>query len=357
MINVTKVHLPPLEEYVKHLQGIWARGHLTNNGPLVIELERGLREYLGVPHVFLVSNGMLALHIAFKALQLKGKVVTTPFSYVATTASLAWEGLQPIFADLDERLCIGAAAIESVWSEDVCAILATHVYGNACDVESIQALAKRKNVPVIYDAAHSFGARYQGRSLVSYGDIATLSFHATKLFHTGEGGAVITHDPALAKRIEYLRNFGHASPETFHDFGTNAKVSELHAAMGLCILPKVDQLIAARKSLVEKYDSELKGLGLTQPVYSTGLERNYAYYPVLFKSETDLLKVRSVLNTENIYPRRYFYPSLSSLNYVSPQATPICDDIASRVLCLPLWPELDPMQVTRITALIRKALN
>jgi dTDP-4-amino-4,6-dideoxygalactose transaminase len=340
MINVTKVHLPPLEEYVKHLEGIWARGHLTNNGPLVIELERGLREYLGVPYVFLVSNGMLALHIAFKALQLKGKVVTTPFSYVATTASLAWEGLQPIFADLDERLCIGATAIESVWSEDVCAILATHVYGNACDVESIEALAKRKKVPVIYDAAHSFGARYQGRSLVSHGDIATLSFHATKLFHTGEGGAVITHDPALAKRIEYLRNFGHASPE-----------------MGLCILPKVDQLIAARKALVEKYDSELKGMGLTQPMYPTGLERNYAYYPVLFKSEADLLTVRSVLNTENIYPRRYFYPSLSSLNYVLPQATPICDDIARRVLCLPLWPELDPMQVTRISALIRRALS
>jgi dTDP-4-amino-4,6-dideoxygalactose transaminase len=357
MINVTKVHLPPLADYVQYLEGIWARGHLTNNGPLVIELERALREYLGVPYVYLVANGMLALHIAMKALQLKGKVITTPFSYVATTASLAWEDLEPIYADLDSRLCIGASEIESVWTENVCAILATHVYGNVCDVESIQALAKRRNVPVIYDAAHTFGARYQGRSLVSFGDIATLSFHATKLFHTGEGGALITHDPALARRIEYLRNFGHASPETFHDFGTNAKVSELHAAMGLCILPKVDQLIAARKSLVERYDSELKELALAQPVYPSMLERNYAYYPVLFKSEADLLKVRSVLNTENIYPRRYFYPSLSSLNYVKPQATPVCDDVAARVMCLPLWPELDPMQVTRIAALIRKALT
>lgn len=357
MINVTKVYLPPLDEYVQLLRGIWERHHLTNNGPLLIELERRLRDYLDVPYLYMVANGTLALHIAIKALRLRGGLVTTPFSYVATTAAPAWEGLRPIFADIDERLCITPESCAAVWQDDVSAILATHVYGNACDVEGLAEFGRERGVPVIYDAAHAFGAQWKGRSLCRFGDIATLSFHATKLFHTGEGGAVITSDPELAKRIEYLRNFGHASPETFHDVGTNAKVSELHAAMGLCVLPQVDRLIAQRKELVAIYDRELAGLGLEQPCYPAELGRNYAYYPILFADESHLLHVRSVLNTENIYPRRYFYPSLSQLNYVLASHVPKAESYASRVLCMPLWAELDPFQVQRICAIVRRALQ
>ena len=358
MINVTKIHLPPLEEYVALLQGIWQRGQLTNHGPLVMELERRLREYLDVPYCLLVTNGMLALQIAIKALRLRGSVVTTPFSYVATTAAPAWEGLHCLHADLDPRsLCIGAEQCEAVWRDDVSAILATHVYGNACDIEGLSALAKSRGAKIIFDAAHTFGARLGGRSLSDFGDVSILSFHATKLFHTGEGGALITRDPELAHRIEYLRNFGHDGPEAFHDFGTNAKVSALHAAMGLCVLPRVDQLIAQRNLLVEQYDRELAGLPLSQPIWAAGLQRNYAYFPVLFANEATLLKVRAVLIAENIHPRRYFYPSLSSLNYIEPQSTPICDAISQRVLCLPLWAEMEPMQVSRIASLIRRSLG
>jgi len=357
MINVTKVYLPPLEDYIGLLRGVWERAHLTNNGPLLIELERRLRDYLDVPYLFLVANGTLALHIAIKALKLRGSIVTTPFSYVATTSAPAWEGLTPIFADIDDRLCISPATCDAVWRDDVSAILATHVYGNACDVEGLEALAKRRNVPVIYDAAHAFGAKWHARSLCGFGDISTLSFHATKLFHTGEGGAVVTADPELAKRIEYLRNFGHATPETFHDIGTNAKVSELHAAMGLCVLPQVDRLIKLRKALVGIYDRDLAGLDLAQPNYAQGLGRNYAYYPVLFATEDQLLHVRSQLNTENIYPRRYFYPSLSQLNYVPISQVPNAESLSARVLCLPLWAELDPFQVQRICTIVRRALR
>lgn len=356
MINVTKVHLPPLADYVKLLEGIWERAHLTNNGPLLVELERQLRIALDVPYVFVVTNGMLALHIAIRALALKGAVITTPFSYVATTAAAVWEGLDPVFADVDDRLCLDPESAARVWRDDVSAILATHVYGNACDVDALQALADARGVPIIYDAAHTFGARLRGRALADYGAIGTLSFHATKLFHTGEGGALVTRDPALAERIEWLRNFGHASPETFHGCGTNAKMSELHAAMGLVVLPKVAELIEARRERVAIYDAELAGLPLTQPRWAEGLERNHAYYPLLFDDEAALLRVRSALNTENVFPRRYFYPTLSQLDYVPPQATPRADDIAKRVLCLPLWPELDVMQVYRIASLVRRGL-
>jgi dTDP-4-amino-4,6-dideoxygalactose transaminase len=356
MINVTKVHLPPLDEYVALLRGIWDRGHITNNGPLVVELERRLREQLGVPYLFLVANGTLAIHIAIKALRMTGSVITTPFSYVATTAAPVWENLKPLYADIDQRLCLDPAKLPGIWRDDVSGIIATHVYGNACDVDGIAAFAKARSIPVIYDAAHAFGAKLRGRSLASFGDIATLSFHATKLFHSGEGGALIVHDPELAKRVEYLRNFGHASPESFHDFGTNAKVSELHAALGLCVLDRVPELIKARLALVALYDRELQGLPLTRPIRDAQLENNGAYYPILFADEETLHKVRSVLNTENIFPRRYFYPSLSTLHYVDGGATPYADSISTRVLCLPLWAELEPMQVTRICALIRRAL-
>lgn len=356
MINVTKVQLPPLDEYVRYLEGIWQRGHVTNHGPLVVELERQLAAQLEVPHVYVVTNGMLALHIAIRALRLSGSVLTTPFSYVATTAAPVWEGLRPIYADIDAGYCLDPDAARAAWADDTSAILATHVYGNACQIEALQTLASERGAAVIYDAAHAYGARYQGRPLASYGDISILSFHATKLFHTVEGGALITHRADLAQRIEYLRNFGHDGPEHFHDAGTNAKMSEFHAAMGLCMLPRMPATVAGRAAVVALYDELLSGLPLQQPLYREGLQRNYAYYPVVFPDENSLLQARQVLNAENIYPRRYFYPSLSELSYVQAATPPYAGEISRRVLCLPLWESLDGFQVRRIASLIRKVL-
>ncbi len=357
MINVTKSHLPPIEDYIEYLRGIWQRGHLTNNGPLLVELEHQLAQYLGVKNIFLVANGMLGLHIALRALQVKGSVVTTPFSYVATTAAIAWEGHRPIYADIDDSLCITPASCEKVWPNDAGAILATHVYGNACDVNGLTALAKIKGVPLIFDAAHEFGAKFDKKALASFGDIAMLSFHATKLFHTVEGGALIVQDDDVAERVAYLRNFGHASSESFHACGTNAKMSEFHAAMGLCNLNVVDELINKRRKCSELYDHELRGLMLQFPLWTNNLDRNYSYYPILLPSEFILNSIIKTLNAENIYPRRYFFPSLSSLNYVDSQEVPICNDVCSRVLCLPLWAELEAMQIKRIAALIRRVLR
>lgn len=357
MINVTKVHLPPIDDYVALLRSIWDSGRITNNGPLVQELESRLREHLGVPHVIVVANGTLALHLALRACEVKGSVITTPFSYVATTSAPVWEGITPVFADIDASLCIDPAQVEAVWREDTSGILATHVYGNACDVEALARVAQAKRVPLIFDAAHTFGARLHGKSLCAYGDVSVLSFHATKLFHTVEGGALVTHNTELAQRIEALRNLGQTLPERFEGVGINAKLSELHAAMGLCMLPVVEQLIRQSQAVVDSYDQALAGLGLAQPVWAAGLARSYAYYPVLFKTTGDLLKVRDALQAENVFARRYFYPSLSSLNYVEPgQATPYCDDVCTRVLCLPLWAELELEQVKRICAIVRHAL-
>jgi dTDP-4-amino-4,6-dideoxygalactose transaminase len=354
MINVTKSYLPPLEEYTAYLQAIWERCWLTNYGPLAVELENTLKQYLGVKHLMLVSNGTLALQMAIKAMELKGEIITTPFSYVATTASIVWEACQPVFVDIDpQTLCLDPQLIEDAITPATTAILATHVYGNACHVEAIEAIAKKHNLKVIYDAAHAFGVEYGGTSLLNYGDVSTLSFHATKLFHTIEGGAIITNDDALAHKISYMCNFGHEGPEHFVGLGTNAKVSEMHAAMGLCVLPKVQQLIAKRKELSLLYDRLLAGLPLKKPLLSTSLNYNFAYYPVIFPSEELLLATRNEMNANGINPRRYFYPSLSTLNYVKRQEVKVTEDICTRVLCLPLAHDLTEAQVQQIATIIQ----
>ena len=289
MINVTKSYMPPLAEYLEYLQRIWASNQLTNNGPLVQELEAKLKEFLGVRHIFFVSNGTIAIQIAIRALALQGEIITTPFSYVATTSSIIWEGCQPVFVDIDpETLNIDPDRIEAAITPRTTAILPVHVYGHPCDVESIHEIAERHRLKVIYDAAHAFGGKYKDQPLANFGDIATLSFHATKLFHTVEGGAIVTNDDDAARRIAYLRNFGHQGPESFQGLGINGKNSELHAAMGLCILPKVPDIIARRRLLCELYDQLLQGSGLKRPRQLAGTHYNYAYYPVLFPSERAL---------------------------------------------------------------------
>ncbi|MDX2003055.1 MAG: DegT/DnrJ/EryC1/StrS family aminotransferase [Chitinophagales bacterium] len=357
MINVTKSYLPDRKEYEKYLEGIWERGWLTNHGPLVTELEQKLREFLGVKHCFFVNNGTIAIQIAIRALDLQQEVITTPFSYVATVSSLVWEKCSPVFADIEkDYLTLDPAAIEKLITPETTGIVATHVYGNPCNVEAIDALAKKHGLKVIYDAAHAFGVGYKGKNVLNYGDISTLSFHATKLFHTVEGGAVVTNDDELAFRISYMRNFGHNGPEKFFGVGVNGKSSEFHAAMGLCVLPAVPDIMKRRKEICSLYDQLLdKSLEFFHQRPDTTY--NYAYYPILFPSESDLLKAVKALNDNQIVPRRYFYPSLNTLDYVQYMECPVSEDISKRVLCLPLFVELKDEQVRQICSLVNKSLN
>lgn len=337
MIPVTKPFLPPKKDYQKYLDGIWERNWLTNHGPLVNELELSLKEYLGLEHLLYVSNGTIALQLAIKALDLKGEIITTPFSYVATTSSIAWEGCTPVFVDiLPDKLTLDPGRIEAAITPKTTAILATHVYGIPCEVEAIQEIANRHGLKVIYDGAHAFGVRVKGKSIFEYGDISTGSFHATKLFHTTEGGGVFTKDPELLQRMVFLRNFGHDGMEKFKGIGINGKNSEFHAAMGLSVLPYMPEILDRRRELSEHYWNLLKGLELEFPQIDDLESHNFAYFPVIFPDEDLLLKSKNLLESHGIYSRRYFYPSLNTLDYTQGEC-PVSDTICQRVLCLPLY--------------------
>ena len=357
MINVTKTFLPPIEDYTRYLQKIWESNQLTNNGPLVQELEEKLKNLLEVKHLFFVSNGTIAEQISIKALGLQGEVITTPFSYVATTSSIVWENCQPIFVDIDpQTLCIDPQKIKKAITKNTTGIVATHVFGIPCAVELIGEISEKYDLKVIYDAAHTFGCRYKGKSLVSYGKVSTLSFHATKLFHTVEGGAIITNDTEIAHRLSYMRNFGHKDQESFWGLGINGKNSEFHAAMGLCNLLYINQIINSRKEVSAWYDEYLHETELVRPVIPEGTDYNFAYYPVIFKSEKKLIQIRDNLNANQIFPRRYFYPSLNTLPYNINQSTPISESISIRILCLPLYPSLNKDQIKSITNIIKRYL-
>jgi dTDP-4-amino-4,6-dideoxygalactose transaminase len=358
MINVTKSFLPPIEEYIKHLEKIWETNWLTNHGPLIQELEARLADYLGVPYIHCISNGTLAIQIALRALGIQGEVITTPFSYVATTNSILWEHCQPVFVDIDPHtFCIDPQKIEATITERTRAILAVHVYGYPCDVDKIDSLAKKYNLKVVYDAAHAFGCKLNGSSLLNHGDLSTLSFHATKLFHTVEGGAIVAHTPQMADTLNKIRSFGHLGDEYF-TLGVNGKNSEFHAAMGLCMLPRVADIIQRRRAICELYDAELGNLGIVVFNNAQYYEYNYAYYPVLFRDEKQLLYVKQMLNLNQINPRRYFYPSLNTLPFLQrKQACPISEDTSSRVLCLPLYDSLEKEDVLRISLLITQAMK
>jgi dTDP-4-amino-4,6-dideoxygalactose transaminase len=359
MIPVTKPFLPPIEEYEQYVRDIWKRNWLTNNGPLVNELELKLKEYQKLNHLLYVTNGTIAIQLAIKALGLKGKIITTPFSYVATTSSVVWEGCTPVFVDIDPKTCnLDPSKIEAAITPDTSAILATHVYGIPCDVEAIADIARRRNLKVIYDGAHAFGVKYKGKSIFEWGDISTCSYHSTKLFHTIEGGAVITRDPELLKKMVYLRNFGHDGPERFADLGINGKNSEFHAAMGLVNLRYIDEILAKRKALSEHYDNFLKNFQAVKPFVDKTVQYNYAYYPVIFQSAELLQKVLTTLNHNWVYPRRYFFPSLETLPYV--QAGTLCSNatsIAERVLCLPLFDQLTKEEVDMVCRIMLRAQN
>ena len=353
-INVTKAYLPPLAEYTAYLEGIWERGWLTNNGPLVQRLENELSRYLDNSYVQFTGNGTIALQVAIKALGLTGEIITTPFSYVATTTAILWENCTPVFVDIEDRtFCIDAAKIEAAITPLTTGILATHVYGYPCDVLAIEKIARRHNLKVIYDGAHAFGVRLHGRSLLSYGDLTTCSFHATKLFHTVEGGAVVMNDEALARKIWLYKSFGHIGDEYF-TLGVNGRNSEFHAAMGLCNLPRVPEFIAQRRELAALYRQELAGLPLQFPAPDEeSMEYNHAYFVVLFESESRLLRVKAGLDAQTVNTRRYFFPSLNQLPYNTGARCPISENAACRALCLPFYQELTTEQVRWVSQLVR----
>jgi dTDP-4-amino-4,6-dideoxygalactose transaminase len=358
MIPVTKPFLPPIEEYKNYLDGIYQRQWLTNNGPLVNELELKLKEHLNLSHFLYLGNGTIALQIAIKALELKGEIITTPFSYVATTSSMVWEGCKPVFVDVDtETLNINPCMIEGAITKDTTAIIATHVYGNPCDIDAIQKIAEKHKLKVIYDAAHCFGTKYKGKSVFEYGDISTTSFHATKLFHTIEGGAVITTNPELLKRMSYLRNFGHDGPEKFESIGINGKNSEFHAAMGLVNLKHIESIYESRKKQSLYYDQALKNFKHIKPKIQIDAEFNYAYYPILLPNEQITQAIIEELNKNWIYPRRYFYPSLNLLNYVDNVTMPVAESASVRVLCLPLFHTLTKEEIDLVARLMLRIQN
>lgn len=351
MINVTKTFLPPIAEYNQQVQRAWDNQWLTNRGELVLELEEKLKNHLSVSNVIVTNNGTLPLQIALKLLGGQGEIITTPFSYVATTAAIVWEHCTPIFVDIHpDYLTIDETKIEAAITIKTTAILATHVFGNPCNIEVIEAIAKKHNLKVIFDGAHGFGVQYKGKSLFEYGDVSTCSFHATKLFHTGEGGAMFAND--LHHQLFYSHNFGHNGPLAFHGLGINAKMSELQAAMGLAVLPHMKFILDERKKVVDYYNQYLDLSRLQALKIRENTNWNYSYYPVIFESEDQLLKVEERLKASGIVPRRYFYPALNTIEYSKGQLMPIAESIASRILCLPLFVDILEEDLNRIINII-----
>ncbi|MEC4004434.1 DegT/DnrJ/EryC1/StrS family aminotransferase [Flavobacterium sp. SUN052] len=357
MINVTKTFLPPIDEYQNLVQRAWKKEWLTNRGELVLELEHKLKEYLNVSNIIIMNNGTIPIQIALNILGEKGEIITTPFSYVATTSSIVWEHCTPVFVDINEDyLTIDETKIEAAITSKTTCILATHVFGNPCNIEAIQEIAMKHNLKVIYDAAHSFGVTYKGKSIFDYGDVSTCSFHATKLFHTAEGGAIFCNDIELNHKLFYSHNFGHNGPLDFHGVGINGKISELQAAMGLAVFPYMSKIINERKEVVENYQLNLDFLKLKEFQIRPETQWNYSYYPVVFEDETTLLKVQKSLNESEIFPRRYFYPSLNTIPYANGNSMPISERIASRVLCLPLYAGLSKEDTHKIISIINQSI-
>jgi dTDP-4-amino-4,6-dideoxygalactose transaminase len=355
MINVTKTFFPPIEEYHFQVERIWKNQWLTNRGELVLELEEKLKNFLQTNSILITNNGTVPIQIALKLLGNGGEIITTPFSYVATTASIVWENCIPVFVDIHpEYLTIDETKIEAAITSKTTAILATHVFGNPCAVEKIEQIAQKHHLKVIYDAAHCFGVNYIGKSIFEYGDVSTCSFHATKLFQTGEGGALFCNDNGLMDQLFYSHNFGHNGPLAFHGLGINGKISELQAAMGLAILPYMSHIVEERKKVVEYYDVHLDWKNLNKIKLRETTEWNYSYYPVILENEAQLLQVQKELNDNAIFPRRYFYPSLNTIDYVKGQKMPVSESISFRILCLPLYVGLQEKDLETICKIINQ---
>ncbi|WP_396158909.1 DegT/DnrJ/EryC1/StrS family aminotransferase [Flavobacterium sp.] len=353
MINVTKTFLPSIESYQSYLKRAWEKVWLTNRGELTLELENKIKKKYSTSNLIITNNGTIPLQIAIKLLGNQGEVITTPFSYIATTSAILWENCTPVFVDIHpEYLSIDETKIESAITPKTTAILATHVFGNPCHVEAIENIANKHNLAIIYDAAHCFGVTYDGTSIFNFGDVSTCSFHATKIFHTGEGGAMFCNDENLFQKLFYSHNFGHNGPLEFHGLGINAKISELQSAMGLAVFDELEFIFSERKKVVDFYLNNLDFTHISTMKIRENTKWNFSYFPVIFNSEEELLKVQNRLNESNIFPRRYFYPSLNSIDFVKGAAMPISESIASKILCLPLYVGLEKQDLEKIITII-----
>lgn len=364
-INVTQPHLPPLDEFIPYLEQIWKSKILTNDGPFHKKLEDQLCEYLGVDYLSLFTNGTISLVTALQTLRITGEVITTPYSFVATTHALVWNNIKPVFVDINPATCtLDPDKIESAITPQTTAILAVHCYGNPCEVEKIQKIADIYGLRVIYDAAHAFGVQYKNESLLKHGDLSILSFHATKVFNTFEGGAIICPDAKTKQRIDYLKNFGFANEVTVMATGINGKMSEFNAALGLLQLKHIEQAIEKRKKIDALYRLLLDNTpGITYLAESVDTQRNYAYFPIFIGPEYPLNRdnLYNNLRDHNIYCRRYFYPLISSMpmyrGFPSSAVSnlPLANKLADRVLCLPIFPDMESHDVESITAWILKS--
>lgn len=354
-INVAKSFLPPQEEYTARIKNIWADHWLTNHGPLSLEFEKGLSAYLGVRNLQFITNGTIALQIAYKALELKGEVITTPFSFIATSSSLHWEGCRIVFADIDGgSFNLDPARIENQITDKTSAIVATHVYGNPCEIGALTAIAKKHNLKLIFDAAHCFGVRYRGKSVLEYGHASMLSLHATKLFHSTEGGVLVTEDDSLNAKFWELKNFGFKKEEVILGQGINGKNSEFHAAMGLCNLKYADKILDRYRKNYLHYKELLQGCqGINFQVLNPDADYNYAYFPILLESEKAALLIKSELGKEGIFSRRYFYPALNNVSYLAGQKCEVAESVSCRILCLPMSYYLAEAEVEKIAKTIK----
>jgi dTDP-4-amino-4,6-dideoxygalactose transaminase len=364
-IYVTQPSLPDLEEFIPYLREIWDNKILTNNGPMHKELEKELAEFLGVPYISLFANGTLALVTALQALRITGEVITTPYSFVATTHSLWWNNIKPVFVDIEPKFGnLDPEKIEAAITPKTTAIMPVHVYGNPCYVEKIQKIADVYGLRLIYDAAHAFGVKYKGGSILNYGDLSILSFHATKVFNTFEGGAIISHDSATKQRIDYLKNFGFAGETTIMAPGINSKMNEVQAAMGLLQLKSFNENIQKRKIVANRYRELLKDVtGISMLPEPADTISNYAYFPI-FVNEKEYGISRDALyekmKQNNIFGRRYFYPLISefsmykSLESSAQNNLPVAHKIAKEVICLPIYDTLSLMALSKISLIIKQ---
>jgi len=357
-INVTQSLIPDRKKFHAYVDQILDSGWLTNRGHCVRELETRLQQFLGVRNVVLVNNGTIALQIAYRALELEGEVITTPFTFIATASSAVWEGLDVVFSDIDEgTLNIDCSEIERKITKKTTAIVPVHVFGNPCEVDAIDELAKKHNLKVIYDAAHAFGVKYRGTSILNHGDISAMSFHATKLFHTIEGGALIIDDDVLCEKVRKMINFGIADSKYIELLGINAKMNEFQAAMGLCLLDSVNSVMTRRAELALIYDSILKNV-IQKQKWMEDATCNNGYYPIMLADNGIVKRVQRALNEKGIYPRRYFYPTLDTLDFLSKgDVMPVSQDVASRILCLPLFVDLSNEDCNTIGGIVFEVLG
>jgi len=360
MIHVTKTYFPPREKLNRYIDRIYDSGWMTNNGQLVLELESRLRDFLGVPFVVPVANGTLALQVVYRLLRIKNEVITTPFSFIATSSSLLWEHLTPVFADVDpQTFNIDTDLIEKAITPKTSAVLPVHVFGNACNVSVLEDICRRNNLKLVFDAAHAFSVADGDRNILNFGDASILSFHATKIFHTVEGGAIILHTEEQYRQAKLMINFGISDYDKVDLLGINCKMNEFQAAMGLAVLDDFEQLNLQRKSVWERYRNSFIGNPAIRLQQVNGkFSNNYSYFPVVFRDEAQLLHAKRLMNSEGISPRRYFYPSLNLLGFLDHTGScPVSESLSNRILCLPMFYDLDETTQARIIQLVKDSIS